>query len=117
MCASVGWEDARQIAPLEPSHMSPLASYRQLFRLAGPAYVLVAFLGRLPLAMSQLGTLLLVAGSTHSYGAGGASAGALAVANALGSPVAGAFADRAGQRPLVLFQSAAGAAGLGGQVL
>ena len=97
--------------------MSPLTSYRRLFSLAGPAYVAVAFLGRLPLAMSQLGTLLLVAGSTGSYGAGGASAGALAVANALGSPVAGALADRAGQRPLVLFQSAAGAAGLGGQVL
>lgn len=92
--------------------MSPLASYRQLFRLAGPAYVLVAFLGRLPLAMSQLGTLLLVAGSTHSYGAGGASAGALAVANALGSPAAGALADRVGQRRVVLAQSLAGAAGL-----
>ena len=51
--------------------MSPLTSYRRLFALAGPLYVLVAFLGRLPLAMSQLGTLLLVSGATGSYGAGG----------------------------------------------
>jgi MFS family permease len=90
--------------------VSPLASYRRLLRLSGPAYVVVAFLGRLPLAMSQLATLLLVAGSTGSYGAGGASAGALAVANALGSPVAGALADRLGQRRVVLVQSAAGSA-------
>jgi MFS family permease len=92
--------------------VSPVASYRRLFSLSGPLYVLIAFLGRLPLAMSQLGTLLLVAGSTGSYGAGGASAGALAMANAAGAPVAGSLADRVGQRPVVLVQSVAGAAGL-----
>ena len=43
--------------------MSPLASYRRLFTLAGPLYVAVAFVGRLPLAMAQMGTLLLVAGA------------------------------------------------------
>ena len=54
--------------------MSPLASYKRLFDLAGPGYVLVAFLGRLPLAMSQLGTLLLVSTATGSYGLGGLAA-------------------------------------------
>ena len=92
--------------------MSPLTSYRRLLDLVGPGYVVVAFLGRLPLAMSQLGTLLLVAGSTGSYAAGGISAGALAVANALGAPVAGAIADRIGQRRVVLVQSLLGATGL-----
>ena len=92
--------------------MSPLASYKRLFDLAGPGYVLVAFLGRLPLAMSQLGTLLLVSTATGSYGLGGLAAGALAVANALGAPVAGGLADRVGQRPVVLVQSLLGAAGL-----
>lgn len=92
--------------------MSPLASYRRLFSLAGPLYVLVAFVGRLPLAMSQMGTLLLVAGTTGSYGLGGGAAGALAVANAAGAPVAGALADRVGQRPVVLVQSLAGGAAL-----
>ncbi|QIM22611.1 MFS transporter [Phycicoccus sp. HDW14] len=92
--------------------MSPLASYRRLFSLAGPRYVLVAFVGRLPLAMSQMGTLLLVAGTTGSYGLGGAAAGALAVANAAGAPVAGALADRVGQRPVVLVQSLAGGVAL-----
>ncbi|WP_404350680.1 MFS transporter [Phycicoccus jejuensis] len=92
--------------------MSPIASYRRLFSLAGPLYVLVAFVGRLPLAMSQMGTLLLVSGTTGSYGLGGAAAGGLAVANAVGAPVAGSLADRIGQRPVVLVQSLAGGAGL-----
>ncbi|GGL38104.1 MFS transporter [Phycicoccus endophyticus] len=92
--------------------MSPIASYRRLFDLAGPGYVLVAFVGRLPLAMSQMGTLLLVADTTGSYGAAGAAAGALAVANAAGAPAAGALSDRVGQRPVVLVQSLAGGGGL-----
>lgn len=92
--------------------MSPIASYRTLFNLAGPAYVAVAFFGRLPLAMSQLGALLLVSTTTGSYAAGGLAAGALAVANAVGSPIAGTLADRIGQRPVVLVQSLLGAGGL-----
>lgn len=92
--------------------MTPLGSYRRLLELAGPTYVVVAFLGRLPLAMSQLGTLLLVSTTTGSYGTGGAAAGALAVANAVGSPLAAAVADRRGQRLVVLAQSLLGAAGL-----
>lgn len=92
--------------------MSPLASYRRLLHLAGPTYVLVAFLGRLPLAMSQLGTLLLVSTATGSYGRGGLAAGSLALASALGAPLAGSLADRIGQRPVVLVQSLTGALGL-----
>jgi MFS family permease len=92
--------------------VTPLASYRRLLSIAGPTYVLVAFVGRLPLAMSQLGTLLLVSTATGSYGLGGLSAGALAVANAVGAPVAGSLADRVGQRPVVLVQSLLGATGL-----
>ncbi|EWT07397.1 MFS transporter [Intrasporangium chromatireducens Q5-1] len=94
--------------------MSPLQSYRRLFGLTGPTYVVVAFLARLPLAMSQLGVLLLVATATGSYGAGGASAGALAIANAIGAPLWGALADRVGQRPVVLVQSIGGALGIAG---
>ena len=92
--------------------MSPLGSYRRLFALSGPWYLPVAFLGRLPLSMSQLGTLLLVSTATGSYGSGGLAAGALAVSNAVGAPVAGAWADRVGQRPVVLVQSVLGALGL-----
>jgi hypothetical protein len=48
--------------------VTPIASYRRLLSIAGPTFVLVAFVGRLPLAMSQLGTLLLVSTATGSYG-------------------------------------------------
>lgn len=92
--------------------MSVLSSYRTLFGLTGPTYVVVAFLARLPLAMSQMGVLLLVAGVSGSYGAGGASAGALAVTNAIASPLAGALTDRIGQRLVLVVQSLAGATGL-----
>lgn len=97
--------------------MSPVASYRRLFGLTGPLYVLVAFVGRIPLAMSQLGALLLVLEVTGSYTAGGATAGAIAVSNALTSPIAGTLSDRVGQRPVVLVQSVLGAAGLVALVL
>ena len=92
--------------------MSPLVTYRRLLNLAGPGYVIVAFLGRLPLAMSQLGALILVSTATGRYTAGGLAAGALAVANAVGAPVAGAIADRIGQRLVVLTQSLVAAAAL-----
>ncbi|MER7073304.1 MFS transporter [Terrabacter sp. NPDC000476] len=97
--------------------MSPIDSYRHLFGLTGRTYIVVAFLARLPLAMSQLGTLLLVSSATGSYGAGGFCAGALAVANAAGATFWGARADRLGQRRVVAFQSLAGAAGLLGILL
>ncbi|NRQ48402.1 MFS transporter [Aeromicrobium stalagmiti] len=96
--------------------MSAIAAYRALLRIVGPAYILVAFLGRIPLAMSQLGVLVLVSEATGRYGVGGAAAGILAVANAVGSPIFGSLSDRFGQRPVVLVQSLVGAAGLAGVV-
>ena len=92
--------------------LSPVQSYRHLFALTGPLYVVIAFLGRLPLAMSQIAALLAVSGATGSYAAGGATAGALAIANAVGAPVAGSLTDRVGQRPVLLVQSLVGAVGL-----
>jgi predicted MFS family arabinose efflux permease len=106
-----GGGKTRDSTSSEPAS-SPVTTYRQLFRLAGRRYVVVAFLGRLPQAMSQLGTLLLVAGTTGSYAAGGASAGALAMAGAVASLGSGALADRFGQRRVVLVQSLLAAASL-----
>jgi MFS family permease len=96
--------------------VSAIAAYRSLLRIVGPAYILVAFLGRIPLAMSQLGVLVLVSETTGRYGVGGAAAGILAISNAVGSPIFGALSDRIGQRAIVLVQSLAGAAGLAGIV-
>ncbi|MDO5727817.1 MAG: hypothetical protein Q4Q03_07825 [Bowdeniella nasicola] len=86
-------------------HRSLVGRYRDLFSLTGAIFVVVGFVARLPLAMAQLGILLMVTAATDSYTAGGTCAGALAVANAIGAPIAGAITDRRGQRRVVLVQS------------
>ncbi len=62
--------------------------------------------------MSQLGALVMVSEVSGRYALGGAAAGSLAIANAVGAPIAGTLADRIGQRPVVLVQSLVGAGGL-----
>ncbi len=70
--------------------------------LTGPVLPLVSFLGRLPLAMCQLGTLLLVAETSGSLGTAGLVGGALAAGQTVGGPLLGRAADRRGQRLVVL---------------
>jgi MFS family permease len=64
--------------------------------------VFVAFIGRLPLSMVGLGSVLLIASETGSYGLGGAVAAAGAVTTALAGPVIGRLADTFGQRRVLL---------------
>src|SRR4051812_4245794 len=64
--------------------------------------VLAAFIGRLPLSMVGLGSVLLIASETHSYGLGGAVAAAGAVTTALSGPLIGRLADTFGQRRVLL---------------
>jgi MFS family permease len=76
--------------------------------------VLAAFIGRLPLSMVGLGSVLLVAAETGSYGLGGAVAAAGAVTTAVAGPVIGRWADTHGQSrtllPIVAVFVASGAA-------
>ena len=89
-------------------------SYRTLFSLPGGTFVTVSALARLPLAMSQLGTLLLVSSPQVSgrLAPGGLAAGMVALAIAIGSPLFGALTDRHGQRIVLLVQSLVGGAAL-----
>ena len=91
-------------------------SYSGLFRLSGYRYILVSFIARLPIAMSQLGTLMLVVATTGSYAHAGLCAGALAVCNAVGAPTLGALSDRYGQYRLLVAQCLVSAIGLVAQV-
>jgi MFS family permease len=77
--------------------------YLQVLRIphAWPM-VLAAFIGRLPLSMVGLGSVLLVADETGSYGLGGAVAATGAVTTALAGPLLGRFADSHGQRRVLL---------------
>jgi MFS family permease len=64
--------------------------------------VLAAFIGRLPLSMVGLGSVLLIASETGSYGLGGAIAATGAVTTAVAGPLIGRLADDRGQRRVLL---------------
>ncbi len=84
--------------------------------LAGRTFLPLGLLAKLPLAMGQLGVLLLVADRTGSYGTGGLAAAAIGLGSALGAPVAGALADRFGQRAVLVVGGVVYAAGMAGVV-
>ncbi|KQX67039.1 hypothetical protein ASD06_18090 [Angustibacter sp. Root456] len=81
-------------------------------RLAGRSFVPLGLAAKLPLAMGQLGVLLLVADRTGSYGTGGLAAAAIGIGSAVGAPVSGALADRWGQRGVLTVGAVAYAAGM-----
>lgn len=94
-------------APPSPADRRPAApsrtgAYARLPRLAGPWFLPVAFLARLPFSMLTIGTLLLVTQTTGSVGLGGLASAATALGTAVGGPTQGAVADRVGQRRVVL---------------
>jgi MFS family permease len=64
--------------------------------------VVAAFIGRLPLSMMGLGSVLLVQSETGSYGLGGAVAAVGAVTSAVAGPVIGRLADTHAQRRVLL---------------
>nr|WP_308800934.1 MFS transporter [Streptomyces polyasparticus] len=71
--------------------------------LTGALLPAVSFLGRLPTATIQMGSVLLVAETSGSLGTGGAVGCALALGQVAMGPYLGRLADRRGQRPVVLF--------------
>src|SRR5215211_263261 len=93
-----GYVDCAEPPPTEAS--SPVANpYLKVLRTPHALpMVLAAFVGRLPLSMVGLGSVLLIASETGSYGLGGAVAAAGAVTTALSGPLIGRLADTFGQR-------------------
>lgn len=76
--------------------------YARLPQIAGPAYLPVTALGRLPITMVPLAVLGLVTASSGSVAVGGLASAAAAIGEAVGVPVVGWFADRRGQRTVLL---------------
>ncbi|MFC9701785.1 MFS transporter [Streptomyces sp. NPDC056943] len=91
--------------------------YRDTLALLGPVLPVVSFLGRLPTAMCQLGSLLLVAETSGSLATAGLAGGALAAGQTVAGPVIGRLADRHGQRGVVLAASLANAVAVTALVL
>jgi MFS family permease len=65
--------------------------------------VLAAFIGRLPLSMVGLGSVLLVQDYTGSYGLGGAVAAVGAITAAIAGPIVGRLADTHAQRRVLFW--------------
>ncbi|ABM08035.1 MFS transporter [Paenarthrobacter aurescens] len=87
-------------APSRPSRLP--GRFARLPELAGPGFLPLGLFARLPLAMLTVGTLTLVTAVSNSYAIGGMAAGAVGIGSALGAPVLGSLADRAGQRIVLL---------------
>ncbi|WP_030162887.1 MFS transporter [Streptomyces sp. NRRL S-244] len=84
-------------------------TYRRVIALTGPLLPLLSFLARLPVAMSQFGSVLLVAETSGSLAAAGIVGGTLSAGQVVFGPVLGRLADRYGQRPVVLAAAAVNA--------
>ncbi len=90
-----------------------LGPYGALLRVQGAfSFSSLGFVARMPISMTGLGAVLLVAAETGSYGIAGITAGVLSLSFALVSPLVARLVDRFGQaavlRPAVLVYAAAG---------
>ncbi|MER5438107.1 MFS transporter [Streptomyces sp. NPDC002790] len=79
-----------------------LDAYRKVLAATGRPLPVVSFLGRLPVAVIQFGSVLLVTRTSGSLATGGVVACALALGQVAMGPFVGRLADRRGQRPVVL---------------
>ncbi|MEU6992679.1 MFS transporter [Streptomyces sp. NPDC046465] len=77
-------------------------AYRTVLRMTGALLPVLSFFGRLPVAMIQFGSVLLVTETSGSLATGGIVACALALGQVTLGPFVGRLADRRGQRPVVL---------------
>lgn len=93
-----------RISDQRPTDPAPRRTGRfaRLPQLAGRGFIPLALFARLPLAMLTVGALTLITSVSGSFALGGMAAGAVGIGCALGAPVLGAFADRLGQRPVLL---------------
>ncbi|MGW6060803.1 MFS transporter [Streptomyces sp. NPDC055189] len=79
-----------------------LDTYREVIGHTGALLPVISFLGRLPVAMIQFGSVLLVTETSGSLATGGVVACALALGQVTMGPFVGRLADRHGQRTVVL---------------
>ncbi|MFD0379202.1 MFS transporter [Streptomyces sp. NPDC127112] len=88
---------------------STVSTYRNVIALTGPLLPIVSFFARLPVAMSQFGSVLLVSETSGSLATAGVVGGCLSAGQVVFGPVLGRLADRHGQRPVVLVAAAVNA--------
>jgi MFS family permease len=97
--------------------MTSRPGFAELRATAGWHFFVVAFVGRLPVAMNVVGVLTLVAAARGSIAEAGIASATLGVASGLGGPVLGAAADRWGQRWVLSSVAVLNAGALAGVVV
>ncbi len=81
----------------------PLRPYADIFRIPGAwRFSAAGIIGRMPMSMFALGTVLLISASTGKYGVAGTVSAAGSLAYAFSSPLIARLADSRGQRPVLL---------------
>jgi hypothetical protein len=81
----------------------PLRPYADIFRIPGAwRFSAAGIIGRMPMSMFGLGTVLLISASTGRYGVAGAVSAAGSLTYAFSSPLVARLADSRGQRPVLL---------------
>jgi MFS family permease len=93
--------------PISPSPASrlprPLRPYAEIFLIPGAyRFSAAGLIGRMPMAMFGLGTVLLISGITGTYGVAGAVSAVGSVGYAVSAPAVARLVDTRGQRRVLL---------------
>ncbi len=100
-----GIDDAKRPASRSPAGLliRPLRPYAEIFRIPGAwRFSAAAVIGRMPMSMFGLGTVLLISAGTGKYGVAGAVSAAGSLGYAFTSPRIARLVDSRGQRRVLL---------------
>jgi MFS family permease len=105
MRTMTGVDDEKRTASRSPASLltRPLQPYAEIFRIPGARrFSAAAVIGRMPMSMFGLGTVLLISAGTGKYGAAGAVSAAGSLGYAFSSPRIARLTDSRGQRRVLL---------------
>src|SRR5215472_19077864 len=105
MRAMTGIDDAERPASRSPAGLltRPLRPYAEIFQIPGSwRFSTAAIIGRMPMSMFGLGTVLLISAVTGKYGVAGAVAAVGSFGYAFTSPRIARLVDSHGQRRILL---------------
>src|SRR5271170_2618408 len=100
-----GIDDAKRPASRSPAGLltRPLRPYAEIFRVPGAwRFSAAAVIGRMPMSMFGLGTVLLISANTGKYGVAGAVSAAGSLGYAFTSPRIARLVVAQGQRRVLL---------------
>jgi MFS family permease len=105
MRSMTGADDAKRPARSAPARFlaRPLRPYAEIFRIPGAwRFSAAGVIGRMPMSMFGLGTVLLISAETGKYGVAGAVSAAGSLGYAFSTPLIARLVDSRGQRRILL---------------